>query len=55
MKRVGLKRAFLVAAVVACGVFGSLEWSQTDGFSLFSTSAQARVGRPLTPVLTACW
>ncbi len=50
MKRVGLKRALLVAAVVACGVFGSLDWSQADGISLFSTSAQARVGRPLTPV-----
>ena len=50
MKQVGLKRAFLVAAVVTCGVFGSLDWSQTDGLSLFATSAQARVGRPLTPM-----
>jgi hypothetical protein len=50
MKQVGLKRALLIAAVVTCGVFGSLDWSQSDGLSLFSTSAQARVGRPLTPV-----
>lgn len=50
MKQVGLKRAFLIAAVVTCGVFGSIGWSQNDGLSLSVTSAQARVGRPLTPV-----
>jgi hypothetical protein len=50
MKQVGLKRALLIAAVVTCGVFGSIDWSQNDGLSLFTTSAQARVGRPLTPV-----
>ena len=53
MKRVGLKRAFLIAAVVVCGVFGSVDWSQNDGLSLFATSAQARVGRPGTPVSVA--
>ena len=50
MKQISLKRAFLVAAVFTCGVFGSVDWSQNEGLSLFATSAQARVGRPLTPV-----
>jgi hypothetical protein len=50
MKQVGLKRALLIAAVVACGVFASVDWSQNDGLSLSASSAQARVGRPLTPV-----
>jgi hypothetical protein len=53
MKRVGLKRAFLIAAVVVCGGFGSVDWSQNDGLTLFATSAQARVGRPGTPVSVA--
>lgn len=50
MKPVGLKRAFLIVAVGACGVFGSIGWSQNDGLSLSVPSAQARVGRPLTPM-----
>jgi len=51
MKQLGLKRAFLIAAVVACGVFGSVDWN--DGLSLSASSAQARVGRPATPVSAA--
>jgi hypothetical protein len=53
MKQISLKRAFLVAAVVACGVSGSVDWSKDDGLSLSVESAQARVGRPLTPVSVA--
>src|SRR4051794_18863119 len=53
MKQVSIKRAFLVAAVVTCGVAGSVGWSQSDGLSLSIDSAQARVGRPLTPVSVA--
>jgi hypothetical protein len=53
MKRINLKRAFLVAAVVTVGVSGSIDWSQTGGPSLSVESAQARVGRPLTPVSVA--
>jgi hypothetical protein len=53
MKRISLKQAFLVTAVVACGVAGSVDWSQSDGLSLSASSAQARVGRPLTPVSVA--
>jgi hypothetical protein len=53
MKQVSIKRTFLVAAVVASGVAGSVGWSQNDGLSLSIDSAQARVGRPLTPVSVA--
>jgi len=53
MKRVGLKQTFLMAAVVVCGVFGSVDWSQSQGLSLSASSAQARVGRPGTPVSVA--
>src|SRR6266446_3594581 len=53
MKRVGLKQTFLIAAVVVCGIFGSVDWSQSQGLSLSVSSAQARVGRPGTPVSVA--
>ena len=51
MKHISLKRALLVVAVVACGA-GSVEWS-SGGISFSVGSAQARVGRPLTPVSVA--
>jgi len=47
------KTAVLIATVVACGVCGSLDWSQNDGLSLSVSSAQARVGRPATPMSAA--
>jgi hypothetical protein len=53
MKKISLKRAFVAAAVVAFGLSGSIDWSQTSGLSLSVESAQARVGRPLTPVSVA--
>ena len=53
MKQVTLRRMFFGAAVVACGVAGSIDWSQSNGLSLSVVSAQARVGRPLTPVSVA--
>jgi len=53
MKQITLKRTFLAAAVVAFGVIGSIDWTQTDSFSFSVESAQARVGRPLTPVSVA--
>src|ERR1700754_849127 len=52
MKRIGLK-AMLAAAVIACGVSGSADWSHDNGLSLSIAGAQARVGRPLTPVSVA--
>jgi hypothetical protein len=53
MKQIHMKRAFLAAAVVVGGVFGSIVWSQDEGLSLSVDTAQARVGRPLTPVSVA--
>jgi hypothetical protein len=53
MKHVSLKRALLVAAVVMCGIAGSVDWSKQDGLSFSVDTAQARVGRPLTPVSVA--
>ena len=53
MRQIGLKRAFLAAAVVACGISGSVGWSENDGVFLSVDSAQARVGRPLTPASVA--
>jgi len=53
MKQVSAKRMLLAAAVVLCGVSGSVGWSQQEGLSLSMESAQARVGRPLTPVSVA--
>ncbi|MHB8270736.1 hypothetical protein [Bradyrhizobium sp.] len=52
MKQIGL-RAVLAAAVIAVGVTGSVDWSRDNGLSLSIDSAQARVGRPLTPVSVA--
>jgi hypothetical protein len=51
MKHISWKRAMLVAAVVACSA-GSVDWS-SNGIAFFIGSAQARVGRPLTPVSVA--
>jgi outer membrane lipoprotein SlyB len=54
VRQISLKKAFLVAAVMAFGVAGSVDWSQNGGLSLSVVdSAQARVGRPLTPVSAA--
>ncbi|WP_082078575.1 MULTISPECIES: hypothetical protein [unclassified Bradyrhizobium] len=43
----------LAALVAALGLSGSFERSSTDGLSLSISSAEARVGRPLTPVSVA--
>ena len=53
MKQISLRNVLLAAAVVACGVSGSVDWSHDNGLSLSIESAQARVGRPLTPVSVA--
>ncbi len=52
MKRTSLKRALLIAAILAFGVSGSADWTN-EGLSVSIESAQARVGRPLTPVSVA--
>ena len=53
MKIIGSKRALLMAAVVACGASLSINWQEGAGVSVSVDSAQARVGRPLTPVSAA--
>jgi hypothetical protein len=53
MKQITVKRALLAATVFAVGTLGSVTWSPGDGLALSIESAQARVGRPLTPVSVA--
>ena len=50
MKSVSPKRLMLAAAVIACGVMASMQWTEGSGVTVSVDSAQARVGRPLTPV-----
>jgi hypothetical protein len=52
MKRNGIRRTLLFAAALVCGL-GSVEWSQDRGLALTFQSAEARVGRPATPVSVA--
>lgn len=53
MKKISIKRAFLATAIFALGALGSVAWSPGGGLSLSIESAEARVGRPLTPVSVA--
>jgi hypothetical protein len=52
MKQISAKQVLFVAAL-ACGTFGSADWSRSDGVLLSIESAQARVGRPATPMSAA--
>lgn len=52
MKQININRT-LFAAVLACGAFSSADVSRDRGLVLSIESAQARVGRPLTPVSVA--
>ncbi|MDH6261997.1 hypothetical protein [Bradyrhizobium sp. BR13661] len=45
------KKIWIALAVVAA--MGSIQWSNEDGLSFSIESAQARVGRPATPVSVA--
>ena len=53
MKSVSPKRMMLAAAVIACGVLASMQWTEESGVTVSVDTAQARVGRPLTPVSVA--
>src|SRR5262245_47014911 len=48
-----VRRAALVASVFTCAALFSFGWSEQNGISLSVESAEARVGRPLTPVSVA--
>jgi hypothetical protein len=52
MKQISAKQVLFVA-VLACGTFGSADLSRNDGLLLSIESAQARVGRPATPMSVA--
>ncbi len=45
-------KLWLAGAVIACAAISSVQWSE-DGLSFSIQSAQARVGRPATPVSVA--
>ncbi len=53
MKRGMLGKLVVAAVVVGFGMFGSFGWSSGEGLSLSLGKAEARVGRPLTPVSVA--
>jgi hypothetical protein len=53
MKQFSIKQALLATAVLAIGSLVCPGWSSSGGPSLSIDSAQARVGRPLTPVSVA--
>ena len=53
MKRGMFGKLSIAIAVVGLAVSGSLGWSSGEGLSLSLGKAEARVGRPLTPVSVA--
>jgi len=53
MRKINVKLALLAIATVGLGTLGSVTWSPSEGLSVAVESAQARVGRPLTPVSVA--
>ena len=53
MKKIGIVGATLVGALILCATPLSLYQSQDRGLSVSLDKADARVGRPLTPVSVA--
>jgi len=53
MKQMSLTTGVIAASTFACAALLSFGWSEQRGVSLSIESAQARVGRPLTPVSVA--
>ena len=53
MRKISVKKVLLVTAALAFGALASVGWSPSEGLSVAVESAQARVGRPLTPVSVA--
>jgi hypothetical protein len=53
MKRIRLAKIAIATTTFACTALLSCGWSEQRGVSLSVESAQARVGRPLTPVSVA--
>jgi hypothetical protein len=53
MNSIKTRKFLLAAAVFGLGALASIEWSQSGGPALSIQSAEARVGRPGTPVSVA--
>jgi len=53
MKQMRLMKLAIAGSTVACATLFSFGWSEQRGVSLSVESAQARVGRPLTPMSVA--
>ena len=53
MKQMSLTTAAIAASTFACAALLSFGWSEQRGLSLSVEKAEARVGRPLTPVSVA--
>jgi hypothetical protein len=53
MKQMSLRTFAIATSAFACATLLSFSWSEQRGVSLSVESAQARVGRPLTPVSVA--
>src|ERR1700754_4915600 len=53
MKQMSLRTCAIATSAFACTTLLSFSWSEQRGVSLSVESAQARVGRPLTPVSVA--
>jgi hypothetical protein len=51
MKKV--RKAAIAVSAFACAAIFSFDWSKQDGLLMSVESAQARVGRPLTPLSVA--
>ena len=51
--KLALKRTAIATSTVACAALLSFSWSEQRGVSLGIESAQARIGRPLTPMSVA--
>lgn len=53
MKQMRLTKLAIASSTVACAALFSFSWSEQRGVSLSVEGAQARVGRPLTPMSAA--
>ena len=53
MKHASPGKTAIAVSVFACATMLSFDWTEQKGVSLSVESAQARVGRPLTPVSVA--
>jgi hypothetical protein len=53
MTKISLTKIAIAVSTFACAGLLSVDWSEQRGVSLSVEKAQARVGRPLTPVSVA--